>query len=72
MLQAIVGDKWFDWPGRGQTLADVEVGRDFPFVRRMVGVAVCTLVGSVYNEGIWVGGVWTEMKKKRTVEGNRA
>ena len=61
----------FDWPGRGRTPADVEVGGDYPFVRRIVGVTVCNLVGSVYNEGIWVGGMWTGMVKKRTAEGNR-
>ena len=50
----------------------MEVGGDFPFVRRIVGITVCNLVGSVYNEGIWVRGQWTGMEKKRTPEGNRA
>ena len=39
---------------------------------RMVGVSVCNQVGSVYNEGVQIRGVWVGTGNGRSVEGNRA
>jgi hypothetical protein len=53
--------------------ADLQVGGDQPFVRRIVGVSVCTQVGSLYNEGTWQKLVkaWVGQSQKRTLEGNK-
>lgn len=49
--------------------ADLQVGGDQPFVRRIVGVSVCTQVGSLYNEGTWQKLVkaWVGQAQKRTL-----
>ena len=53
--------------------ADLQVGGDQPFVRRIVGVSVCTQVGSLYNEGTWKKLVkaWVGQAQKRTLERNK-
>ena len=71
MLQQIFDRKWFDWAGRGRTAADVQVGGDQPFVRRIVGVSTPNQVGSVYNQGVRIAGVWAGKGERSTVERNR-
>ena len=68
VLQAIYKTKRFDWPGRGDTPADIEVGGDQPWVRRMVGISTCPQVASLYNEAVRKGDEWEGADIRRTLD----
>ena len=51
--------------------AELVVGGDQPFVRRLIGVSVSPSVGSIYNMNVWdkVAGAWLKAGVRRTLEG---
>ena len=46
------------------------IGRDQPFVRRLIGVSTSPLVGSIYNMGLWdkVAAAWVNVATRRTLK----
>ena len=51
--------------------AELVVGGDQPFVRRLIGVSISPMVGSIYNMGVWdkVVAAWVKAGVRRTLEG---
>ena len=45
-------------------------GGDQPFVRRLIGVSIMPLVGSIYNVGVWdkVAAAWVNAATRRTLD----
>ena len=68
VLQNIYKTKRFDWPGRGETPADIEVGGDQPWIRRMVGISTCPQVASLFNEAVRKDGEWVGAHIRRTLD----
>ena len=68
VLQTIYKTKRFDWPSRGETPADIEVGGDQPWIRRMVGISTCPQVASLFNEAVQKDGEWVGPHIRRTLE----
>ena len=50
------------------------IGGDQPFVRRLIGVATSSLVGSIYNMGVWdkVAAAWINVATRRTLDREEA
>ena len=51
--------------------AQLVVGGDQPFVRRLIGVSMSPVVGSIYNMDVWdkVAAAWVKAGVRRTLEG---
>ena len=51
--------------------SELAIGADQPFVRRFIGVATSTMVGSIYNMGVWdkVAAAWVKAEVRHTLEG---
>ena len=47
------------------------VGGDQPFVRRLIGVSISPMVGSIYNMGVWdnSAAAWVNVATRRTLDG---
>ena len=45
------------------------IGGDQPFVRRLIGVSISPMVGSIYNMGVWdkVAAAWVNVATRRTL-----
>ena len=50
------------------------LGGDQPWTRRVIGVSTCPQVGSMFNEGIWIGQkkTWEGSAMPRTMERDEA
>ena len=51
--------------------AQLVAGGDQPFVRRLIGVSLLPMVGSIYTMGVWdkVAAAWLQAGVRRTLEG---
>ena len=51
--------------------SELVIGGDQPFVRRLIGVSISPMVGSIYNMGVWdkVAAAWVKAGVRRTLEG---
>ena len=70
MLQSVHDCKKFYW-GTKWVPAELVVGGDQPFVRRLIGVSVVPMVDSIYNMRVWdkVAAAWVKAGVRRTLEG---
>ena len=70
MLQSVHECKKFYW-GTNWVPAKLVIRGDQPFVRRLIGVSISPMVGSIYNMGVWdkVAAVWVKADVRRTFEG---
>ena len=71
MLQSVHDCKKFYW-GTKWVPAELVVGGDQPFVRRLIGVSILPMVGSIYNMGVWdkVAAAWVKAGVPRASEGD--
>ena len=69
MLHSVHDCKKFYW-GTKWLPAKLVVGGDQPFVRRLIGVSISPMVGSIYNMPGWdkVAAVWLGAVVRRTLE----
>ena len=51
--------------------AELVIGGDQPFVRRLIGVSISPMVSSIYNMSVWdkVAAAWVKAGVRRTLEG---
>ena len=70
MLQSVHDCKNFCW-GTKWVPAELVIGGDQPFVRRLIGVSISPMVGSIYNMGVWdkVAAAWVKADVCHTLEG---
>ena len=70
MFQSFHDSKKFYW-GTKWVPAELVIGGDQPFVRRLMGVLISPMAGSIYNMGVWdkVAAVWVKAGVGRTLEG---
>ena len=70
MLQSVHDCKKFYW-GTKWMHTDLVGGGDQSFVRRLMGVSISPVVGSIYNMGVWdvVAAAWVKAVFHRTLEG---
>ena len=70
MLQSVHDCKKFYW-GTKWVPAELVIGGDQPFVRRLIGFSISPMVGSIYNMGVWdkVAAAWVKADVRRTLEG---
>ena len=62
--------KKFYW-GTKWVPAELVIGGDQPLVRRLIGVSISPMVGSIYKMGVWdkVAASWVKADVRRTLEG---
>ena len=70
MLQPVHDCKKF-YSGTKWVPAELVIGGDHLFVRRLIGVSISPLVCSFYNMGVWdkVAAAWVKPDVRRTLEG---
>ena len=70
MLQSVHDCKKFYW-GTKWVPAELVIGGDQPFVRRLIGISISPMVGSIYNMGVWYKVAAAQVKAgvRRTLEG---
>ena len=73
MLHSIHDYKSLCWANRW-VLAALVLGRDQPFIRRLIGVSTSPQVGSIYNIGVWakVAATWLRVDVRRTLDSKGA
>ena len=51
--------------------SELVIEGDQPFVRRLIGVSISPMVGSIYNMGVWdkVAAAWVKAGVRHTLEG---
>ena len=70
LLQSVNDCKKSYW-GTNWVPAELVIGGDQPFVRRLIGISISPMVGSIYNMGVWdkVAAAWVKADFRRTLEG---
>ena len=70
MLQSVHDCKKFYW-GTKWVPAQLVIGGDQPFIRRLIGISTSPMVGSIYNMGVWekVAAARVKAGVRRTLEG---
>ena len=70
MLQSVHDCKKF-YCGMEWVPSELVIGGDQPFVRRLIGVSISPMVGSIYNMGVWdkVAAALVKAGVRRTLEG---
>ena len=70
MLPSVHNRKKFYW-GTEWVPAELVVGGDQPFVRRLMGVSISPMVGSIYNMGVWdkFAVAWVKAGVRCTLQG---
>ena len=70
MLQSVHECKKF-YSGTEWVPSELGIGAGEPFVRRLIGVSLLPMVGSIYNMGVWdkVAAAWVKVGVCRTLEG---
>ena len=63
MLQSVHDCKKFYW-GTKWVPAELVIGGEKSFMRRLIGISISPMVGSIYNMGVWV-----KADVRRTLEG---
>ena len=73
MIQEIIDTGLVQW-GTSKEEAEVILGGDQPWTRRVIGVSTCPEVGSMFNVGIWNAPTktWEGSAIPWTMEGDEA
>ena len=70
MLQFVQDSEPLYW-GTKCVESELVIGGDKPFVRRLVGMSILPMVGTIYNMGVWhkVAAAKVKAGVRRTLEG---
>lgn len=72
VLQQVVREGRFLW-GSVSIPAELFLGGDSPWLRRILGISTCPQVGSLYNEGVWDNILgWVRAHIRRTLTSDLA